>query len=115
MQTRQQKKDEVVVVTERKSKGKKAVKEIKEEAEDFISPQDRKAAAVDSSSDYGSISSDESAPGLSRSFSGSESFGAKTEKAGDIDQNKIFMTEFEYNNQKWCLNFLIKQTVCPPC
>lgn len=107
----------VVPPTDKKSKAKKAVAEAVAEA--VADPQSMKKSkakpeavaeafadfhslqAQNSSSDYGSISSDESAPGLSRSLSGSTSFGPKTKQAGFVDENRIFMNEFEYNNQKY--------------
>jgi hypothetical protein len=116
---------EVVPPTEKKSKAKKAVampfqfleeavadpqpmKKSKAKAEavaeavaDFPSSANFSSQAQDSSSDYGSISSDEHAPGLSRSLSGSTSFGPKTKQAGFVDENRIFMNDFEYDNKNY--------------
>ena len=85
-----------------KSKSKAKPEAVAEAVADFPSQ------AQDSSSDYGSISSDESAPGLSRSLSGSTSFGPKTKQAGFVDENRIFMDEFEYNNQKYIITIPVK-------
>jgi len=81
-------------------------KAVAEAVADFPSSADFPSLAQDSSSDYGSISSDEqqkdkSAPKVSRCDSGSASFGPKTQKAGEVDPYRIFMTEFEYDNKSY--------------
>ena len=67
-------------------------------------PGTKKAEAVasSSSSDYSSISSDES--NNTRCVSGSFSFGPPPPKPPEVDENRIFMDEFEYNNQKYKIN-----------
>jgi hypothetical protein len=86
---------------------KKSKEHIKAEAvaEPMIKSNSKNAVVAefveDSSSDYGSISSDESAPGLSRSLSGSTSFGPKTKQFAFIDENRIFMNDFEYDNKNY--------------
>ena len=58
-------------------------------------------------------SSEESAPGVSRCNSGSESFGPNTQQKGPLNPHSLFMVAFEYDGQKYEIDIPNKNEVMP--